>query len=171
MKKISLALTIVAMILGLSLSAQADTKTASMTVKGTIPEVVTVSVETLDFGTQNVGKWNYATADITVNASKGLSYKIALDGGLYYDANFKARKMKHSGSKGYDSYHLYKDNTHDEEWGDSDCTPGNTYPPGTSVSGTGTGSDQTYTVYGKNFVSSALSTGTYSDTVTVTVHY
>jgi spore coat protein U-like protein len=170
MKKISLVLTIVAMILGLSLSAQADTKTASMTVHGTIPKTVTVSVTTLDFGTQSYGEWNYATADITVNASKGLSYKIALDAGLHYSAGAKVRMMKHSDSEDYDPYHLYKDNAHSEQWGDKDY--GDTYPDGT-VSGphTGTGSDKTHTVYGKNYIHSAYPAGDYSDTVTVTVHY
>jgi spore coat protein U-like protein len=170
MKKIFLVLTIVAMILGLSLSAQADTQTASMTVQGTVPKFVTVSVTTLDFGTFALNEYNYATADITVNASKGLSYKIALNAGLYYDAGLKLRRMKHSDSENYDTYVLCKDNAHSEQWGDKDY--GDTYPEGT-VSGphTGTGSDQTYTVYGKNYIHSAYPAGDYSDTVTVTVHY
>jgi spore coat protein U-like protein len=169
MKKISLLLTIVAMILGLSLSAQAATETASMTVKGTVPEAVTVSVTTLDFGTMTVKDVHYATATITVNASNGLSYKIALDKGQHLANNI--RRMQHSSGSPYIYYWLYKDNTHNEQWGDKDY--GDTYPDGT-VSGphTGTGSDQTYTVYGKsNYIAIGQAVGTYSDTVTVTVHY
>src|SRR5690606_22676589 len=60
------------------------------------------------------------------------------------------------------AYQLYKDSTMLEPWGNSQ---GNLFP------NTGTGADQSYTVYGKVTGSMNVPAGTYTDTVTISVAY
>ncbi len=78
------------------------------------------------------------------------------------------RTMKHTSLNEFVGYQLFKDSSLTSEWGDSGA--GNTYQNGTPVSGTGTGSAQQLTVYGQqNGFISTTATGTFSDTVLVSV--
>ncbi|MDI6704619.1 MAG: spore coat protein U domain-containing protein, partial [bacterium] len=138
MKKMFLAVSILTFVLGLSVNAQAATEKTTMDVRGKVqeaPPMVTVSATTLDFGTVPIVPVDecayYATATITVNATSGLNYNIALDAGLHSD--YYCRRMRCDKGYGvyYDIYYcLYKDAAYTQLWGDSDYD--NTYAYGTS---------------------------------------
>jgi len=61
-------------------------------------------------------------------------------------------------------YGLYKDIDRTQPWGDAST-------PGSTVSGTGSGANQTLTVYGRVPPQTTPSAGVYADTVVVTVTY
>jgi spore coat protein U-like protein len=140
--------------------------TTNLDVTAVVPEAVTVSATTLDFGILHVVNTTDGTATITVNASPALNYHIALDAGLNYES--PARNVEFD--KELIQYFLYKDAAYTEEWGDSDYA--NTYPMGSSAGPfLGIGAEQVYTVYGRAANSGGLVTGTYTDTVTVTIQF
>jgi spore coat protein U-like protein len=145
----------------------AATVTANFEVRATIVPDCTVSTAGVDFGNLYVGNLGLAIGGITVNCPNGSVYNVALDCGLHCATS---RRMS-TGPTGtvFLGYYLYRD-AH-IQWGDSDFE--NTYPGGTSLGTTGTGSLQTHTVYAEtDVVGSGIPTGTVlTDTVTVTVHY
>ncbi|UCE19197.1 MAG: spore coat protein U domain-containing protein [Gemmatimonadota bacterium] len=172
MKKILSAIAGMALILNLSVSVWAGSETTTMNVQATVPEAVTVSASPLDFGPLSASNYTYANSTITVNAASGLPYHIAIDAGQHYFFNF--RHVEVSGGTATVTYWLFKDDSYglDQEWGDSDY--GNTFPEGSSSGPhTGDGTDQVHTVYGRahQFGGSIRPAGTYTDAVTVTVHY
>jgi spore coat protein U-like protein len=144
-------------------TAHAGTSTANMDVKITIQnacDVTTVAPTTLDFGTQ--GPLTAAvdnTSTITVTCTSGADYNVGLDGGSAADVT--ARVMKN----GTDSvaYQLYSDSGHSTVWGNTIGTD--------TVTSTGTGTQQTFTVYGEVPAQTTPPAGTYTDTVAVTVTY
>jgi spore coat protein U-like protein len=143
--------------------AHAGTSTANMDVKITIQnacDVSTVAPTTLDFGTQ--GPLTAAvdnTSTITVTCTDGADYNVGLGGGGSGDTG--ARVM----TNGTDniSYQLYSDSSHSNKWGDAIGTD--------TVASTGTGTTQTFTVYGEVPAQTTPPAGTYTDTVAVTVTY
>jgi spore coat protein U-like protein len=60
-------------------------------------------------------------------------------------------------------YQMFKDAAYTENWGDTVSTD--------TVSGTGIGTEQSFTVYGRVPAQTTPATGTYTDTVTVTVTF
>ncbi|MDI6704497.1 MAG: spore coat protein U domain-containing protein, partial [bacterium] len=126
MKKLILAVSILTLVLGLSVNAKAATEKTTMDARCEIPEVVTVSATTLDFGTILSDSDTFATATITVKATNGTNYNIALDAGLHSDVSRTIRNDKDNAIP----YYLYKDSGYTQEWGDSDYD--NTYAYGTS---------------------------------------
>ncbi len=145
--------------------AWATSVTASMPVTATVTPYATINVTPLDFGSFRDA--HQSTATVTVNVSSGASYHISMDAGQHHDNT--GRKMV-DGSQDVLSYILYQDSNQTVQWGDSDTF--GTYLGGTSEAGTGTGADQTLTVYGWSGVTpGATLAGSYSDTVTVTVSY
>jgi spore coat protein U-like protein len=144
----------------------ANEGTTSFTASATVPASCTVSAETLDFGTAGVLAANRdAQSNLSIVCTRSAAYKIALgpgqnDGGL----GVSARKMK-SGAVTI-AYQLYQDPSRSTVWGET-LSGG-----GTNVkSDTGTGSTQTHTVYGRVPPQTTPATGTYSDTVVVTIEY
>ena len=67
-----------------------------------------------------------------------------------------------SGSATID-YKLFSESTRTTNWGNTVATD--------TVSGTGSGSAITYTVYGRVIVQATPAPGTYTDTMTITVTY
>ncbi|MCU7695969.1 spore coat U domain-containing protein [Acinetobacter sp. AYS6] len=131
------------------------------------------STSTVDFGNINdisTTKRDY-TAQGAVNSTcnYGTPYSIYLgDGNNRITGGF--RRMT-NGNNEFIPYQLYKDSNYSTVW---DATGGVTNVGGAGgVSGTGTGSAQTTTVYGKipQGTSIASRPGSYSDSVVVTVTY
>jgi spore coat protein U-like protein len=88
-----------------------------------------------------------------VNCSNGTPFTIALGNGTNYSAG---RRMASGAS--YINYFLYSDSSRASAWN--------------SVAGTGTGSDQTFTVFGRIPSGQSVSnTGSYADTVIATITY
>jgi spore coat protein U-like protein len=80
---------------------------------------------------------------VTVTCALSLPYKVALNRGL--GGSGTARRMTFANGVVL-TYEIYQDSAKTVVWGDSDVA--NTYPPGSSFAGTGTGAAQPLTVYG-----------------------
>lgn len=129
-------------------------------VDATVTPMCKVSTEAVNFGTQGTLQRNIdATGAVLVTCTPETVYSIRLDGGEDAAAP-TARKM----SRGSDKiiYGLYRNGERDLPWGDTE---------GTTVAGTGTGSAQFHTVFGRVAPQSTPPAGTYTDTVIVVVDY
>ena len=158
--KVSLGLA--AAILLAAGSAQAATVSTTFNNKITIAaECIVGAVSDIDFGTHGILATNIdGSTDINVTCTNSTAFSVALDKGLT-GANTSARVMTGPGAPV--SYSLYSDAARSSNWG-------NVYPNDT-VQGTGTGSAQTLTVFGRVPPQAAPTPGAYSDTVRVTVSY
>lgn len=141
--------------------AHAGTDTANMNVKVTITatcDVHSVSPSDVNFGSILSSATDAdAVGTLNVNCTQGTDYSIGLDDGQ--NATGGSRRMV----KGSDSvaYDLYLDPARSNRWGDSESD---------SATGTGSGSVQAISVYGR--IASANSpAGNYSDVVVATVTY
>jgi spore coat protein U-like protein len=121
---------------------------------------------TVDFGNQVSPVVNYIDAqstgaaggNIQLTCSNGTPYTVTLDAGLH--ASGTTRQM----TNGTDNvaYGLYQDVARATPWGD-----GTTF--GGALSGNGTGAAVDMNIYGRVPPQAAVSAGTYTDTVLVTV--
>ena len=157
-------------VLALCISSGVQAGSASSTLNVTTTAIAACSVTTspVAFGDYDTVTAVNASGQINVTCSESASYFVALDQG----ANFTTttRRMQNTAAAEYLEYSLWKEVTLTTEWGDSDQA--NTFPPGSSVSGTGTGVEQSLIVYGFLMNDQAVSIGdSYADIVTVTVHY
>lgn len=131
------------------------------------------STSNVDFGNINdigITKRDYTTQGaVNTTCNSGTPYSIYLgDGNNRISGGF--RRMANSNNE-FIPYQLYKDAAYSSVW---DATGGiNSINGAGGVSGTGNGSAQTNTVYGKipQGTSIASTPGNYSDNVVVTVTY
>lgn len=147
--------------------AQAATTAGNLQVSATVVSACVVSGATLSFGT-NIDPTAAsvpldASATMTVQCTSTTPYAVSLDAGANAGGlgNFGARAIK-NGSHTL-GYQLYLDAIRSIVWGN-----------GTSSSvlpGTGTGSNQSLTIYGRLPTLVGAVPGNYTDTVTVTVTY
>lgn len=144
--------------------AAAQTVTDSFDVTITIADECQItSTQALDFGSVGVLTSNVdATATLQVTCTPGTPFDIGLDEGLGSGATTTARLMT---SVALDTieYHMYQDASRSVNWGETISTD--------TQASTGTGSAQSFTVYGRVPVQTTPDTGVYDDTVTVTVSY
>lgn len=153
-------------------SAQAGTATANLTVQITITAACTINAATLNFGSSVTGTTLIASAvtgstSVSVTCTNGSPYSIGMDNGA--NASGSQRRMK-SGAN-YLNYGLYVDAGYANPW-----TTGASNSTCTTTSdcylGTGNGSAQSINIYGQvPSVGTAPPTGTYTDTVTMTITY
>lgn len=135
---------------------------ATFTVSASVAANCLINVQNINFGTQGVLSANVdATGSVTATCTPGTPYTISLNGGTA-NAAPTARKM----SQGTQTvtYGLYKDSNRSQPWGDVNT-------PGSTVAGTGTGTAQLLTVYGRVPPQTTPSPGAYIDTVVVTLTY
>lgn len=144
--------------------AAAQTATTQFNVQITInAECQINSAADLDFGSAGVVDTAVeASSDITVQCTNGTTYDIGLNEGQGAGATVATRFMTGPDSETV-TYSLYTEASHTDVWGNTVGTD--------TVSGTGTGSEQVYTVFGQVPGQDAPSPGTYTDVVTVTVTY
>lgn len=146
-------------------SSRAATVTTTLPVSLTITAgACEVQATSINFGNVPSATDVTGTGTITVTCSSGTPYTVTLDGGLHAGNTHRFLASSAGGSVAYD---LYKDAANTQVWGDSGFA--STYPNGTAVVGTGTGSGQPLTVFGKTLSNTANVPGTYTDTVVVTV--
>ncbi len=121
----------------------------------------TITLVDVAFGDYDVfaTKATKSTGKVKVKCTSGADYTIALSAGF---GTITSRVMT-DGSYQLD-YNLFTDSQHTTIWGDG--TSGSV-----TVSGTGTGSNTAYTVYGLVPAAQNVPVGSYSDTITVTVTY
>ncbi|HLH91093.1 MAG TPA: spore coat U domain-containing protein [Xanthobacteraceae bacterium] len=141
----------------------AATATTTFSVSVTLAATCTInSASALSFGNQGILATNVdQTSTIQVTCTNTTPYNIGLDAGTGSGATVAARLMTASGATV--TYSLYQDSAHSNVWGNSIGT--------NTVAGTGNGTGQSYTVYGRVPPQTTPAPGTYSDTVTVTVTY
>jgi len=126
--------------------ATAGTATTTFPVSITATTACSVTATGLDFGTFVPGPTSPAvsgTGTVTVTCALSVPFKVALDRGLHGGA--AGRKLTFANGTTM-TYEIYQDSAKTLVWGDSDVA--NTYPPGSSLAGEGTGVAQTLTVHG-----------------------
>jgi spore coat protein U-like protein len=145
-------------------TSHAASTTTTFAVSATIVATCTInSASTLNFGNSigvlaaNVDQ----QSTIQVTCTNTTPYTIALDAGTGSGATVAVRKLTSGGAT--INYSLYTSNTYGTAWGVTGGTD--------TVAGTGNGSAQSYTVYGRIPPQTTPAPGTYTDTITVTVGY
>ena len=145
--------------------ALAAEDTATLGVSATVTSNCVVSTTALSFG--NVDVTAAADVDgtggISVTCTSGTSWTATAGVGGGTGATFASRKM--ANGVNLLNYALYTDTERTTVWGDGATGTG-------SITGTGSGSAQASTIYGRvPQGQTSLPAGSYSDTVTVTVTY
>lgn len=146
-------------------SAAAATATTTFTVSGTVVPTCTVSAVPLNFGAAIPNPINSnvdGAGTITATCSTGAPYTIALNVGTGAGATFATRRMTSGGNTL--AYNLYSDAGRTIVWGDG--TGGSS-----TSSGSGSGAAQGMSVYGRIPSGQTVPTGTYTDTITVTITF
>jgi spore coat protein U-like protein len=154
----------------LTVPAYADA-TANLTVSASVGTSCTISSTDLSFGTYD-GIVAHAsqdlteTATITTTCTTGSSAVITMGAGHHGHYLPPSRHMKNEESNSYLKYEIYADAGHTFVW-DYDQTRMRTV---TEV--VGNGAPQEMTIYGKVFKNQKdAAAGSYTDTVTIGVHY
>ena len=138
------------------------TTSTSFTVTATVTPSCTVSTVGANFGT--VGSLASAidtTGTVNVACSNGAPYNVGIGAGNGIGATVSARKMT-SGANTV-TYSLYSNAGRTTVWGNTIGTD--------TVTGTGVGSNQALTVYGRVPAGISPAPGTYTDSAIVTVTY
>ncbi|RAZ84152.1 spore coat U domain-containing protein [Mesorhizobium hawassense] len=159
-RKTSACLALLALFCG---EARATTTTSSMSVQMTITASCTItSAATLNFGSSGVIAANVdQTSTLQVQCTNTTPYNIGLNAGTGSGATVATRKMTNGAST--INYTLYSDSGRTTVWGNTVGTD--------TVSATGNGSAQSFTVYGRVPSQTTPAPAVYTDTVTVTVTY
>ncbi|HEV2867255.1 MAG TPA: spore coat U domain-containing protein [Allosphingosinicella sp.] len=135
--------------------------TGSVPVNGSVSPTCSVSSGTLGFGTYASASAALSTATVSVNCSSGAPYQVSLGPGQ--NVSSSVRRMAGPGGS-FLTYQLYSNSLRTLAWGDGTAL-------GAKVNGTGSGSAQSLTVYGRVPAGQSVRPGSYSDSVLVTVDY
>ena len=143
--------------------AAASTVSGTLSVSLTIQATCTVaSSSAVAFGTSGLLNSNADnTGTLGVQCSNTTPYVVALDAGAGTGATTTVRKLTNGAATV--NYALYRDSARTLIWGNTSGTD--------TLAGTGNGSVQSLTVYGRVPVQSTPAPGSYADTVNVTVTY
>ncbi len=167
MKTLVKPLLLASLLLGSGLS-MAGTATNTFQVTATVISSCTVAGTALNFGSSidplAAATPLDATSTLNVQCTNTTPYTVALNAGANAGgaSNFTTRTMK-SGTRSL-GYQLYLDAGRSSVWGDGTATS-------STVAGTGTGSAQSLTIYGRLPSLANVVPGSYTDTVTVTISY
>ncbi|WP_128971318.1 Csu type fimbrial protein [Bradyrhizobium tropiciagri] len=161
----------VALASGCQSSAQAGTSTANLTVQITITASCTINAATLNFGsvsgTTLATTLQSSSTTVSVTCTNGSPYSIAMDNGA--NPSGSQRRMANAGN--FISYNLFTDAAHTNPWTTATSSTTCTTTNGCFL-GTGNGSAQTINIYGDvPATGTAPNTGTYTDTVVMTITY
>lgn len=140
--------------------ALAATATTTFQVTATVLGTCLISANNLAFGNYS-GTQVDGTTTLSVTCTNTTTYNVGLDAGTGSGATVSNRKMT-GGSETLD-YALYSNSGRTTNWGNTVGTD--------TVSGTGNGSAQTLTVYGRIAASQYPAPASYSDTITATITY
>lgn len=140
----------------------ATIQTAAFNVTATVIKNCSVSTTPVNFGSVGVLISNLtATGTVSVQCTNTTPYTIGLNAGTAPGATITNRKMTNGTSTV--GYALYSNSARTTNWGDTAGID--------TVSGTGSGYSQSYSVYGSVPAQPTPAPGTYTDTITVTVTY
>lgn len=145
-------------------STNAQTVTDNFSVTITIQDACTiVSADDLDFG--SVGTLATAvdaSSDIVTNCTSGLAYTISLDAGINAALATNTTRALVNGGNAID-YELYQETGRTTVFGSGGGTGG--------LNLTGSGDNQTTTVFGRVPAQTTDPAGTYTDTIGITVSF
>jgi spore coat protein U-like protein len=143
--------------------AFAGTTTTTFNTQMAIAAACTInSASALNFGTQGMLAANVdQSSTIQVICTNTTPYTIGLDAGTGSGATVATRKLFSGGNTV--NYTLYSDAAHTTVWRNTVSSD--------ALAAAGTGSAQSFTVYGRVPPQAAPAPGSYSDTITVTVMY
>ncbi len=145
-------------------AAYAATQTTTFNVQIVIQNACTISATALDFTATGVLAANVdSTNTVTVTCNSGLPWSVSLNAGTGSGGTMVSRKMTGPASATI-NYTIYSDSGRTQIWGDG---TGGTF----TVSGTGTGSAQNQTGFGRVPPQTTPAAGTYNDTITATVTF
>lgn len=136
-------------------ASYAATTTTTFTVTATVVNTCSATATNLGFGTY-VNVTIDATSTVSVTCTSGGAYTVGLSNG----ANYSAPNRRMTNGSAFLNYELYSDAGRLTVWNDT-----------TTVAGTGSGSAQDLTVYGRLPGTQGLIAGSYTDTITATVTY
>ena len=147
----------------LAAPASAATTTQTFGVQLTITSSCTINgATTLDFGSNGVLTSALdQSSTITVQCTNTTPYNVGLSSGAAPGATVTTRKMTNGAAT--INYSLYSNAGRTTNWGNTVGTD--------TVSATGDGASQAFTVYGRVPAQTTPAAGAYSDTITVTVTY
>lgn len=156
------ALTTSALVIASPMSSSAATSTGTLGVNAVVNASCIVNNATLNFGSYDTSLVTDTTGteNIVVTCVTGTAYTVGLGNGSFFSN--PNRRMKHSSLNTYLNYQLYKDAGMTQLWGNANPD---------WLLGTGTGSSQSYVVYGKINALQNVAAGTYSDNVTITLTF
>ncbi|UXH79395.1 Csu type fimbrial protein [Roseateles amylovorans] len=167
-QRIAVGLALMATAAATSVTATASTVGTTFQVTATIVSACTVSGSTLNFGSAidplATATPLDGTSTLTVTCSNTTPYAVALNAGANAGgaSNFSARTMTNGANTL--AYQLYLDSGRSTVWGDGTASS-------STKAGTGSGSAQTLSVYGRIPSLANVVPGAYTDTVTVTITY
>jgi spore coat protein U-like protein len=137
------------------------TATTTFAVTANIAATCLISAGTLDFATYT-GVQVDSTSTISVTCTNTTGYNVGLNAGAASGATVTTRSMTGPGNALL-NYALYSESTRTTNWGNTVGTD--------TKSGSGSGSAQAITVYGRLAASQYPAPGAYSDTITATITY
>ena len=146
-------------------AASAATTSSTLSVDATVTANCTVSTSALDFGDVDPlsGSNIDGTGGIVVTCTSGTAWTASAGIGSGSGASFTSRRM--SAGSNLLNYNLYTNSSRSSVWGDGTASTA-------TIGGTGNGSAQNSTVYGRIASGqTSVPPGSYSDTVSVTVSY
>ena len=141
-------------------AASAATSTTTFLVTLAVQPSCTVSATALAFGTYS-GAQIDRTATINATCTSTTPYYINCSDGLHYGADFVPRMIGPGGA--LLGYTPYRDAARTLRWGNTYNSDG--------VAATGSGTAQSFTLYGRVAANQFGTPGSYADTLTITVTY
>lgn len=163
----TLAVASIAMVAALAFATPGFAQTASGTlnVSATVTANCTVSTSALAFGNVNTisGANVDSTGALSVSCTNGTGWTASSGVGSGTGATFASRRM--AAGANLLNYNLYTSNAYTSVWGDGTASTA-------TIVGTGTGSAQNVTIYGRvGLGQTTVPAGSYADTVAVTITY
>lgn len=149
-----------AMVFGTFQAAQAATATANLTVSASIAGACTVSGAALSFGAYSAAAASTTSSTITVTCSNGTNAVVTLNQGNNNNRVPSAGTRALNNGTNYLGYDIYTDNAYATVWNTTNNQPVNS-----------TGSAVNLTAYGRIPAGQNPATGSYNDTVTITVTF
>lgn len=157
MRKIAIVLAASAAVV--ATPALAQTATGTVEVSLNVSSACSVTAQPLSFGSVTALDANIdASSPTTVKCTPNAAYTVNVGYGANAGATTQ-RKLK-SAAGDVVNYELYSDASRTTAW-----------TPTAGVTGTGNGSDQAMTIYGRVPTQTAVPAGSYTDSVVVTVTY
>ena len=144
----------------MSSPSNAATATSTFPVTATVQATCNISAGALAFGTY-VGAQVDTSSTISVTCTNSTAYNVGLSEGSAAGASVTTRQM--AAGAGLLNYALFRDASRTLNWGKTVATD--------TLAGTGNGSAQSLTVYGRVVASQFVDPGSYTDTITATVTY